>query len=52
MKSNFYYGVGLGMAMGAALDRVTRPTKKKSKVAGKAMKLLGSMVEDAADLLR
>jgi hypothetical protein len=52
MNTSFYYGMGLGMIAGAAFDRMTHPKKKKGKLAGKAMKVIGSLVEDAAEMMR
>ena len=51
MDSNFYYGMGVGMAMGAALDRMAHPKKKHNKMVGKAMKVVSTLVEHAADMI-
>ncbi len=51
MNSSFYYGMGIGMAMGAALDRMSHPKKKRSKMTEKAMKMVSALVEDAAEMV-
>ncbi|MCD8143962.1 MAG: hypothetical protein LUD79_01260 [Oscillospiraceae bacterium] len=53
MRTGFYCGMGLGMAMGAAAGCLLRPEKKKkqNKLTSRALKTVSSILENAADSL-
>ena len=51
-KADFFKGMGLGAAAGAAIGMIVVPKKKSPKcVAGKALKSAGDLVENITDAI-